>query len=493
MTIRPLKIFEKRSSTVIVLITIAIISMIMHYRVFSLDLMSIHVWRQTETQSTIINFCEEDFNILNPKRNERGNGDGIFRMEFPIMQWIFAIFYKIFGNHVIISRILSFIIGLFSIYGIYELLKSIFKRKFIALLGAWTFNFSPLFYYYTVNPIPDNFALCCSIWGTVFFLKWLHRKKYVNLLESGFFLCLGTLAKLPFILYFSLPFSFIILRAISRGIKKHEVTGAMTLLIFLVPPAIWYINVIPGWHGNGILKGILIHDLESSEIFDILIHNLISTLPELIINYGSLLFFLSGFYFILKNKSYKNEFFPIFVIWGIAIIIYFIFEMNMIGKTHDYYLFPFLPLIFIIVSYGVYNLIMTKKKFIIYCSLLLLMILPLTTYLRMKDRWDPKSPGFNKDLLIYKDNLRRAIPKNELCIAGNDKSHFIFFYYIDKKGWGFDDNRITAKQLQEMIGKGAKYLYSDSRRIDQNPEFMKYFEKEILHKGSIRVIALKQE
>src|SRR5207253_4901995 len=101
------------------------ISLVMHFRVFQYDLIGYHVWRQTETQTVINNFSTEDFNILHPKINGDADTDRIRRMEFPIMQWLFAIFYKVFGNHIIISRILTFIIGLFSVFGIYYLLKQI--------------------------------------------------------------------------------------------------------------------------------------------------------------------------------------------------------------------------------------------------------------------------------------------------------------------------------------------------------------------------------
>jgi len=134
---------------------IAVISLAMHFKHFSKDLVSIHVWRQTETQTTIVNFYEEDFNILNPRQNNRGDGDGIFRMEFPLMQWMVAGTYKIFGHHLLITRIFMFIIGLFTIAGIYELVLQVLNKKIPAIIAAWTFSFSPGFYYYTINPQPD--------------------------------------------------------------------------------------------------------------------------------------------------------------------------------------------------------------------------------------------------------------------------------------------------------------------------------------------------
>ena len=110
----------------------------------------------------------------------------------------------------------------------------------------------------------------------------------------------------------------------------------------------------------------------------------------------------------------------------------------------------------------------------------------------MSTRWEANSPGFNKDLLIYKDELRNAVPKNALCIAGNDDSHFIFFYYIDKKGWGFDSDHLTSESLQSIIKSGASYLYSDSPLIDTGKVIKPYINQLIMQKGSVKVYSLKK-
>ena len=56
---------------------IPLLSLFMHFHVFKLDLIGYHVWRQTQTQSNVENFYNEDFNILNPRINSRGDGNGI--------------------------------------------------------------------------------------------------------------------------------------------------------------------------------------------------------------------------------------------------------------------------------------------------------------------------------------------------------------------------------------------------------------------------------
>lgn len=475
----------------IVLLSIVIISFIMHYKHFSKDLISIHSWRQTQTQTTINNFYEEDMNILNPRRNDRGNGDGIFRMEFPLMQWLVAGSYYVFGKSVLVTRLFMFGIGLLSVFGMYKLLLILFKKELLAIIGAWAFNFSPSFFYYTINPLPDNLALCCAIWGLVLFFKWTESKKHTQLVLCGILLSIGALCKLPFILYFIVPAVYLLRNIFrNRQYKKNVLQGVLVFASLLFP-LLWYITVIPEWVGNGIVSGMFDNSMNFSTLLDYLIHNLISTLPELLLNYGSILFFIAGFYFLFKKKAFRNSHFLLVISLSFGVLGYFAFEINMIAKIHDYYLFPFYPLLFILVGYGAYHIYTGEKKSFKIITICLLCVLPITCYIRMYERWIPESPGFNKDLLEYKSELRRIIPNDALVIIGNDVSRYISFYYIDKKGWGFDNDNLTSNKLNTMIDSGAEFLYSDSRKVDSNELITPYLDELILQKGSIKVFRLK--
>jgi hypothetical protein len=483
----------KENNHLIIFLFLPIISLIMHFHIFKLDLVGYHVWRQTQTQTVINNFYNEDFNILNSKFNDNANTDRIVRMEFPIMQWIIAQSYRLFGSDVMVSRIFTFIIGLISVFGMYFFLLIIFNNRLISIFGAWCFNFSPVFYYYTVNPLPDNFALCCAIWSIVCFLKWLSNNRLIYIVFSAIFICLAALSKLPFILYVSIfgTYIFLKLRENNKTNLKSTVLVLFIYIIILLPAIIWYFWVIPTWNGNGILFGILELKNSPSEIIDILQHNLISTLPELLINYAALPFFFVGFYFIFKYKIFKSQLFPIFFIWSISILLYFVFELNMIAKVHDYYLFPFLPILFIIVAYGAYNLFMLKNQIFKFLTVTFLVILPLTAYLRSNSRWNTESPGFNVDFYNNKTELRNLVRNEDKIIIGADNSHFILLYYVNKKGWTFDDFHYV-KNFQNWINYGAKYLYTDNR-IDTISEIKKYLGQKIYDKGSIRVYKLSIE
>jgi hypothetical protein len=78
-------------------IAMVLLSLGMHWQHLRKDLISIHVWRQTQTQATVRAFYEEDMHILHPRRDERGDGEGLFLMEFPLMQWTVAAIWKVTG------------------------------------------------------------------------------------------------------------------------------------------------------------------------------------------------------------------------------------------------------------------------------------------------------------------------------------------------------------------------------------------------------------
>lgn len=472
----------------LILLSIPLISLALHFHILNTDLIGYHVWRQTETQTVINNFYREDLNILNPHINDHADTDRLHRMEFPVMQWIFALFYKLFGPHIAVTRVLTFIMGVFSVLGMFYLTRRAFNNVAIATICAWCFNFSPVFYYYTVNPLPDNMAMCCGIWSLGMFCSYIRSEKLKYVVWSAVFLCLATMAKLPFILYgiFFLPFIVISLRKRELNLKKSA-TIILTYTIGILPAFLWYAWVIPKWT-LGIRFGIFDRSTHA-DLSYIIWRTLISILPELLINYGSVLFFLCGFYFLFRNKEHKKKYFPLFLSLSIAVLCYYVYEMNFIDVIHDYYLFPFLPLIFIITAYGAWQLLALKHKFATALSILCLSILPLTAFLRADTRWDEKNPEFNPTYYKYKNELRSLTPKDALCVVGYDDSHYILLYYIDRKGWAFDKSWFDEQLLAYYISKGAQYIFLDEQ-VDPAP-IKDHLGEKIFDKENLRVYKLK--
>lgn len=469
-----------------------VLSLLMHLPHLGKDLMSAHVWRQTQTQSNIISFYEEDFNILNPRRNERGAGDGIFRMEFPLMQWLVAGVYKVAGPHLWLTRLFMYVVSAFAAWGMKRLLTAAFQHEWMGLIGAWGLLFSPSFFYFAINPLPDVFALMCSLWGVAFFLEWTHRPRAMTFFASGLLLALGTAVKLPFVLYFVVPAVWFGLELWRKGWNASTFFKGLLLGSFVALPAMWYMNVVNGWSGNGIVQGMLDNQESWRVIFYYLSSNLISTLPEMMLNYGALLFFLAGFYFLIRRKAWRHAQFPLFALWGLAVLAYFVFEINMIRSVHDYYLFPFYPLLFALVAYGCWHLLNGTAIVLRQLSLVLLASLPLFALIATGARWDPERPQFNKDLLIYQQELKQSVPDDALVVTGGDDSHFIYFYYLHKKGWGFDKKGLEPALLEQYRREGAQFLISDLSSVNENAAILAQCDSLLLTRGSFRVYRLRK-
>ncbi len=456
---------------------------LLHAPAFRVDIQSMHAYRQAMTQNNILNFAHEDFNIFNPRRDNRGATDGIFRMEFPVMQWLFGAVYRAAGSdRIIITRLLSLLTGVASVVGFFWLVYLLTKKKIIALAAAWFFSFSPTFYYFTVAPMPDNFALCCGIWATTVFLLSRQRKSTLLLFCAGLLYMLATAAKLPFVLYCALPGVYLLLTVrqnISGFVRDVALVFAPQIL-----PLLWYAWVIPTWEGNPVVKGIFASESSLRVAADYFQHHLISTLPENLLNFGALLPFLVGIFIFFRQKYYRKRAVIPFLAWFAVLALYFLYELNVVGKSHDYYFLPFLPLIFLLVALGAKTLLNGNKtaKILLYICIA---VVPLTAYLRMNSRWDMSQ---RSTLQIYKKEIQAVLPPDAPVVVGNDISAAIMHYYTGRKGWSFWEDKLTSEALEVYKNEGAEYLISTSRAAENKVK--NQLGKEIFAKEEVRIFAL---
>jgi hypothetical protein len=95
------------------------------------------------------------------------------------------------------------------------------------------------------------------------------------------------------------------------------------------------------------------------------------------------------------------------------------------------------------------------------------------------------------DLLAIESDLRGLLPDDDaLVIAASDPSPSIFLYFMHRKGWHVQDQP-GARRLGAMIGNGARYLVSDSRRFEERPEVAPHL-RFVGTSGRFRVFALKR-
>jgi hypothetical protein len=327
----------------------------------------------------------------------------------------------------------------------------------------------------------------------VFYFQYTGSNRRSRLIFSAALLCLATLAKLPFILFGSVVTGTLIYQWKNTRQFIPSLGAIVIFTIILIPAFAWYIWVIPGWHGNGVTLGMLDGTTYNfSEILHILSGTLVSVLPEMLLNYGAVIFFIYGLFLLAKKDFKANQYsYPLMLVL-LSFTAYFLFEMNMIALVHDYYMMPFLPVLFIIVAWGANKLLNNGFRSVRVLSIILLLSLPVLAATRINGRWDPEKPGFNKIYYRQRDELQKLVPKNALVVAGNDISHYILLYYLDRKGWAFDTDHLYDYELRYYISQGAEYLFSDSR-ADMQPGVQQLIESTIFEQDNLKVYKLKNK
>jgi 4-amino-4-deoxy-L-arabinose transferase-like glycosyltransferase len=379
------------------------------------------------------------------------------------------------------------------VWGIFHLIKQINGNNAMALLGAWSLSFSPLFFYYTINPMPDNAALCFSIWGMFFFFKHLRSKKTAAFVISNLLFSLAALSKLPYILFYS-PMLLYLFHILLKKTQSPKALWQMILisLIIFAPNIIWYSYSMEFLSNNVVFTGIFKNSPDPYKFIEYLTGTLISVFPELLINYAALLFFFSAVYYMYQRKKKKHPFFTYFFITVLILILYYFYEINTIELSHDYYLMPFLPVLIIIIAYGSSTMLNKQRIFLKTLTIILLILMPLAAYLRIMPRWDRENPGFNKDILIYRNDLQKAIPDEGLCLAGHENTSVVFHYYLNKSGIVFDQNTFSKDFFMQALEKGIEYCYSDSRSVDDSIRNYQAIDSIIDTFGSVVVYQLKK-
>lgn len=472
------------------LFVIVTIIYVHHNGIFERDIFGPHTWRQTYTMQNIDCFYEEGNSILDPMSFSKITPDRIRRMEFPLMQWLIARTYTFFGQSLLVMRVDCFLLGILSIIAFFLLLKRLTKHVPTIIAGTCFFVFSPLYYFYMMNPLPDLFALCAITWSMYFYAVANDKKESKPWLffVAAFFLCLGTLCKLPYIAFAGIPLGLLLIYVKAR-VEKKIMLYIWSSAIFVIPVILWYGYSLPEMSHNSALRGMFDTTDAREPYLESFNNNLKEIFFPLLIGFIAIPSLIGGFVFLfLKRKLISTTYLP-YSLSGTFLLLYYFYELPLIGQVHDYYMLPFLPLTALVLAAG-WNSIY-QLRYLKFVCFAMLAALPFVANNQIRDRWDPtKNLQFPDFWYVYKEELRTAVPDSALVIMGNDATTSIMPYYIHKRGWTYVDAELNYDYFQAMINLGAKYLYTNSDYTLSDTTIRPLIRKEIGVYGNVHVFEL---
>ncbi|MDO7845250.1 glycosyltransferase family 39 protein [Hymenobacter sp. M29] len=163
----------------------------------------IHAWAQADRLALAINFYDYGFQFFTPRTSNLSSIGGITGVEFPLQAYLAALGGLVFGreNIGILFRLLDVAMVLL---GFFYLFRLVYERtgNFVAGLVPGVFLLvSPAFGFYAVSTLPDPFSLSLSFIGYYYWLRFMDRRQFADLLTALLVLGLAALIKTTVLLH----------------------------------------------------------------------------------------------------------------------------------------------------------------------------------------------------------------------------------------------------------------------------------------------------
>ena len=105
---------------------------------------SIHQWRQADCLSITMNYYMEGLNFFEPKIHWLADGkDGKTVSDFPIIYYIVAKLWKVFGYHEYIFRLINTLIVFTGLFCLFKFIGNLLSDKFWAYIITFLLFTSP--------------------------------------------------------------------------------------------------------------------------------------------------------------------------------------------------------------------------------------------------------------------------------------------------------------------------------------------------------------
>lgn len=123
-----------------------------------------HAWAQIDRAAIAYNYYTGDASFFLPKtQSVVYNSTAIAPGEFPLMPYLAALLYKIFGFNESWFRLLTFVCSISGLFLALALAQRLIRDRYLALSTALLWMSSSYLLYYTTNFLPDSVSLACLI------------------------------------------------------------------------------------------------------------------------------------------------------------------------------------------------------------------------------------------------------------------------------------------------------------------------------------------
>ncbi|MBZ0285223.1 MAG: glycosyltransferase family 39 protein [Anaerolineae bacterium] len=447
-------------------------------------------WRAADTASIAHNFVGQ-YNILYPQIDWGGTGPGYVEAEFQLYTFIIALSYGVFGEHVILGRLVSLTFSAGMLVVFYYLARRLTGER-VALWSLIFMAISPLSVRYSVAFMPEATVFFFYVLALYLFQRWLDTNYTSTLMLTGVATALALLVK-PTSIHIGLIFLLLMLVKWRLSFLKQGRVWVFAL-ISIVPSLLWY------WHarnlyltyGNtfGIISG---GDSKFASLQDLVNPKFYSRLAMLDINWvfawGGALLFGVGLIVVLRRRK------PLMILFGLIVVgLYYIivgrYSQEAWGIQYHIYILPYAALG---VGMGVVRLLRVivmqddprkwiGRAYAVVGVVLLVIMAARSGMIYYNDLLEPSGqPQWDcaqvvREIVPEADHIivSSPSPAKENGQANNYQEPNIFFY-SHRHGWSLPSDWHTPQQVEAYRKQSATYfVIYDKTLYDSVPDLITY-------------------
>ena len=436
---------------------------------------SIHFTRQTDSLSFVVNYFQNGMHFFSPQTFNLTTVNGNAACEFPILYYITAILYFIFGEHEFFLRLINILIVFTGLYYAFKAANMFLHDWVLSYLVIFLVFSSTVVLYYANNFLPDSAALGFSLIGLYHFVKYAFKNNNKCLIFSFVFLTLAGLLKATYMIFPLVIIGLFIIEKIGVKLSDEKIFANIKLFIIL---SISSFTIVFSWYYYAInyntINGDFYFLTSTTPIWELSKDTIKSTL-NIIHKYWKIDYFsYYTFYFIyisiavslllIKWSNRLLRIFLFFLIIGTASYFILFFEKF---RDHDYYIllvFPLVLFLFINTIASIKKIF--NSKYILYVLYVILFVLVYESNETAINNQNKRYLNRSSSNYIY-NNFNDIRPKldslnisdNQIFIVVGDSTRNGSLYFLKKRGWTIaDTSEISLQAFNNALKTNPDYL-----------------------------------
>jgi len=430
------------------------------------------VWKEIDHIEISKNYWQHGMHFLKPEITWPAETPRVTAMEFPLVPFLAATVYEMFGLHPFTVRLVPFVAYLVLAAYVFLLVRRE-AGPVLGLVSALAAALMPIHHQFGRILFSEPLSIAMSVGALFHFANWVDTKK----LKDGVFafLCFTVAVALKLEpLFLMLPLTWLWYRRHGLRVREYGAFVGFVALVLVLPIA-WYsyafylsrtsidvFGVVPFVQGHDKLQTLTM--IRNPRFFVAIGHRI----WDLAWSFTGAPLLVLGFAVSISIRTLR-----LFHVYLAAIAIYFLIvaEGQLDTSYRQLNSVPVLSVFVALAALSLCAFVLSRRRSggyspsrVTICALLVIALASLPSYIKLVIS-DPDSPAHPLAWTLAQairqnagaDDRLIMLGEYDVHVGGNDLSP-VTYYYSGLRGWTLQQRDLSIERTQDLIGRGATLL-----------------------------------